>query len=344
MAISSRTIEVQHQAHVGLARRFAEELAMLLGFDEIGVGEIAIAVTELATNLVKHGTKKGRIISSHIERSGRVGIEIVSEDSGPGIADVEFAIEDGHSTHETMGSGLGAVNRLMDEFDITSKTADMKNNDPSEVGTRIVCRKWLPAKIMPGASAKERINFAVMSRPVSGEIYTGDAYFLKHYNNTHFIALIDGLGHGEKANVAAQTAIGFIKDNYKKGLKQIFDGVHRACGKTRGVVMSACRIDMVNKTFTYAGIGNVVARVFYSPKPVNPTNFNGTLGVVMKKVRAFEYPWEGGIIVMYTDGISGRWSPEDIPEMNSKASVEIAKAILDQFGRKTDDATVIVGK
>jgi anti-sigma regulatory factor (Ser/Thr protein kinase) len=349
---STRTIEVQHQAHIALARRVAVDLAGELGFDHIATGEIAIAVTELATNLIKHGAKDGKIISSIMEGHGRKGIEIVSVDSGPGIADVDLAIEDGFSTCGTMGGGLGAVNRLMDEFCITSNVADTPDAAPLQIGTRVECRKWLPrhvlqrseGKTLSGASSQAKLSFAVMLRPMPGEQCSGDAYFLKHYEGIHFIAVIDGLGHGEKANIAAETAVGFIRDNYRKSLEQIFQGVHRVCGKTQGAVMSICRIDLVNKTLSYAGVGNVVARIFDSPEPIHPTNYNGTLGLVMRKVRVFEYPWRGGIIVMYTDGISGRWSFNDFPELKSRPPVEIATALLERFGRANDDATVIVGK
>ena len=110
------------------------------------------------------------------------------------------------------------------------------------------------------------------------------------------------------------------------------------------MAMSACRIDLDKKIFTYAGIGNVVTRVFDSPKPISPTNYNGTLGVVLRKVRVFEYPWERGIIVMHTDGVSSRWSLNDFPELKSKPPGEIAAALFKHFGRAHDDATIIVGK
>jgi len=103
--MESRTIEIQHRAHVDLARRIAEKLAREIGFNQVLTGELAIVVTELATNLVKHSAENGRIISSAIEENGRKGIEIVSVGSGPGMHDVELAMEDGHSTRGTMGGG-----------------------------------------------------------------------------------------------------------------------------------------------------------------------------------------------------------------------------------------------
>ena len=104
------------------ARRRAAELATKLGFTEQAVGEVSIVMVELTENLVAHGAVRGRILLSVVEQGDRKGLQIISEDSGPGIADVSWAIQDGHSKKTTLGIGLGAVKRLMDEFDIISQT------------------------------------------------------------------------------------------------------------------------------------------------------------------------------------------------------------------------------
>jgi hypothetical protein len=298
-------------------------------------------VTELATNLVKHGAVNGRITAAVIEEKGRKGIRVVSEDDGPGIDNANLAMQDGFSTTGSIGSGLGAVNRLMDELEITSEVAGA--TDGSSPGTRIVCQRWLP-KSVSAAVAKKELHFGVMVRSMSGEQKCGDAYFIHRYNGIHFVALMDGLGHGEKAFAAAAECLGFIRNNYRKDLKTIFEGAHEACRKTRGVALSVCRIDMDGNTFTYAGIGNVTTRVFDSPQPVNPTNFAGTLGVVLRHVHVFEYPWQGGILVMHTDGLKSQWSLNDLPELKSRPPAEIAATLMKQFGRDSDDVAVMVGK
>ncbi len=78
-------------------------------------------------------TNKGGTLSFIPVRNEKIeGIEIISEDEGPGIPDIELAMQDGFSTCGGLGGGLPGVKRLMDEFEITSK----------ETGTRIVARKW----------------------------------------------------------------------------------------------------------------------------------------------------------------------------------------------------------
>lgn len=103
-----------------------------LGFKSPQIEAVVLAVSELATNLVRYG-QNGEILLSEIRESARRGIQIEVIDKGPGIADLVDAMRDGLSTGGGMGSGLPAARRLMDEFEISS----------SPSGTRVVTRKWL---------------------------------------------------------------------------------------------------------------------------------------------------------------------------------------------------------
>ena len=110
----------------------AGRLATAAGFDRIAQNQISTAVSELATNIYRYG-KRGTIHIRVIEGAKKIGIEIIARDDGPGIEDVEKAMQEGFSTTKSLGIGLPGVRRLMDEFEI--ETAPGK-------GTRIVARKW----------------------------------------------------------------------------------------------------------------------------------------------------------------------------------------------------------
>ncbi len=129
-----QTVEVDHESSVGAARRAARTMAAALGFAPTACEEIALAITELATNLVKHAGR-GTLTLTPLADGGRLGVEMESRDEGPGIANVEQALGDRFSTAGTRGTGLGAVNRLMDELDITSRRGS---------GTRIVMSQMAP--------------------------------------------------------------------------------------------------------------------------------------------------------------------------------------------------------
>lgn len=132
MMAQAKAAVIRSDLDIVIARTMARDTAKALGFGAIDQARIATAVSELARNIFLYaGT--GNVTVREIERSGRKGIEIVCEDEGPGIPDVELVMQDGYSTSRGMGMGLPGAKRLMDEFDLRSQEG---------VGTTITCRKW----------------------------------------------------------------------------------------------------------------------------------------------------------------------------------------------------------
>jgi len=126
-------VSVNEEYHIARARQAALALTKTLGFKQAAAFHVATSVSELANNLFFHTTRGGTISLVALERNSKIGIEVIAEDDGPGITDVKLAIEDGFSTNGGLGGGLPGVERLMDEFEISSTVG---------VGTRIVTRKW----------------------------------------------------------------------------------------------------------------------------------------------------------------------------------------------------------
>jgi serine/threonine-protein kinase RsbT len=125
-------MRIAFQADVEQIRREARLIAMRAGFAHAEAEAVVLAVSELATNLV-HYARGGQLSIMIISRAGVAGISILSRDGGPGIKNIELALQDGYSTGGGLGSGLPAVHRLMDEFAITT----------GPTGTRIEARKWV---------------------------------------------------------------------------------------------------------------------------------------------------------------------------------------------------------
>jgi len=130
--LKEREIVINHEHHISQARITARELAKEAGLDKVRIGEVVTSVSELAGNIFFHSTG-GMIILKIISDKGNTALEVIAEDRGPGIPDVELAMQDGFTTNGGLGSGLPGVRRLMDEFGIHSKAG---------AGTRIVTRKW----------------------------------------------------------------------------------------------------------------------------------------------------------------------------------------------------------
>jgi serine/threonine-protein kinase RsbT len=111
----------------------ARQLAAKAGFDEVNQFLIATAASELATNIVNYA-KKGEVTLRIVQRDERSGIEIIARDDGPGIRDIEQAMQDNFSTTKgSLGLGLPSVKRIMDEFKIESQPGR---------GTIVSARKW----------------------------------------------------------------------------------------------------------------------------------------------------------------------------------------------------------
>ena len=105
-----------------------------LGLDEADRMRVMTAASELVTNILKYA-RRGTLTLRRLEEGGRTGLEVVAEDRGPGIADLELALQDRFSTSGTLGLGLPGVRRMMDQFEITSTLGS---------GTRVRVRKWRP--------------------------------------------------------------------------------------------------------------------------------------------------------------------------------------------------------
>ena len=168
-AVKATEFVIAETADSASAQQSARRMALTAGFEGQAAEEIAIAVAELASNVIKHAGR-GALTIRPLRNGQRAGIEIEAEDQGPGIEDVERSFADGYSTAGSLGYGLGSVNRLMDEVDISSLPGS---------GTQIVCRRW----IRPGPEAPlARIwDVGVVTRSRRFAPENGDAFVVKGY-------------------------------------------------------------------------------------------------------------------------------------------------------------------
>jgi serine/threonine-protein kinase RsbT len=125
-------VPIASEVDIVVARQQGRNLAARLGFSHGDLALIATAISELARNIVTYA-RKGEIVLRLVEGSRR-GIMVVVRDQGPGIADVELAMQDGFSTGGGLGLGLPGARRLMDEFDIVSELGK---------GTTVTMKKWV---------------------------------------------------------------------------------------------------------------------------------------------------------------------------------------------------------
>jgi RNA polymerase sigma factor (sigma-70 family) len=125
-------IPIQTDADVVTARKQGRELAAQAGFSATELTIIATAISEIARNIVMFA-RRGEILVSLVGEDSRQGVTVVARDSGPGIPDLERALQDGYSGYGGMGLGLPGSRRLMDEFEITSEV---------DKGTTVTMTNW----------------------------------------------------------------------------------------------------------------------------------------------------------------------------------------------------------
>jgi serine/threonine-protein kinase RsbT len=131
---AQRQIWIASDVDIVEARMAARAAAADLGFRGADLVMIATAVSEVARNILEYA-KPGEVLLSPLGNGHRQGLEVIARDRGPGIADINRAMEDGFSSARGLGLGLPGARRLMDEFLIDSKVG---------AGTTITMKKWLP--------------------------------------------------------------------------------------------------------------------------------------------------------------------------------------------------------
>jgi serine/threonine-protein kinase RsbT len=129
-------VAINNPDDIVAARKAGHQLALDLGFSLTDVTMIATAISEVARNITSYAGR-GKVLVTVADREGRRALVVRAEDDGPGIADVERALEDGYSTGRGLGLGLPGARRLMDRLIVESALGR---------GTVIEMWKWVPAR------------------------------------------------------------------------------------------------------------------------------------------------------------------------------------------------------
>lgn len=131
--LKSETVPILGDQDVSRVRQAVRTWAVELGFSLVEQTKMVTAASELARNIIVHGGGTGSVVLEALDDGVRRGLRVIFADQGPGIADVERALQDGFTTGGGLGLGLGGSRRLVNEFEIASR--------PGE-GTRITITRW----------------------------------------------------------------------------------------------------------------------------------------------------------------------------------------------------------
>lgn len=189
------------------------------------------------------------------------------------------------------------------------------------------------------------IDFGMCYRAMLGpDSECGDITFMKQYDNQCFFSLIDVLGHGAEARKIAISAVKYLEENYKRNLVDVINGLHQYLKGTRGAVVALCHLEILTGDFTYIGIGNITVRIL-GVKTSRLTPKGGIVGYKITTPRSINlklHPED--IILMYSDGVKEHFDIVECAALLKEDAQDIASGVLNQFGKKNDDASCIVLK
>jgi anti-sigma regulatory factor (Ser/Thr protein kinase) len=321
-----RWVKVEDASAVPACRKAVQIMAERLRFPAPRIGQLALAVTEAASNLHKHAEQGSLLLC--VNRDGpSPGIDMVTIDAGPGVRDVSAAVRDGHSTAGTLGVGLGAIQRLADFADLYSRPGR---------GTSLVAR----FRVGPPVSQP---RWAGLIRPITGETECGDAYGVVLADDTVTAVLCDGLGHGPLAAAAAAEGVAAVLDDPAGEPAALLERVHRRMSGTRGGAVGVVRIG--GQQARFAGLGNVAASIVSGGTRKNMVSIPGIAGHQARSIRQFEYEAPpGSAVILHSDGITSRWEAAALPGIETRDPLLIAAVLLAQAGVHRDDAGVLVLK
>lgn len=335
--LRSFVFRITDPSGVGEVRRAAIELAEILSFTEIRTTRLSIVVNELATNLNKHADN-GQMIIRGSDHLGERYVEIISCDSGPGIPNLAHALTDGFTTSTSPGTGLGASRRQSDIFDIFS----------SNKGSILVSEVHATDESAARARAT-KFRLSGICQPIAGESVSGDAWIARPVSGGVDIMLVDGLGHGPIAHLAATEALGaFANMQPDSSLGATMTHLHAVLRSTRGAAVSMARMNFgaIEKqtSIDFTGVGNVRGVVCEYARERTLVTHSGTLGLQYRPRPVLSSQWDGyGAFVMHSDGLQSRWTSAQVAEELNHHPAVLAATLFRDANRGTDDVTVVVG-
>ena len=329
---------IDEPSRIGEARRHAALLCAELGWGETETGRLALILTELGTNLVRHATNGRMLIAA---RTPRDDIEVICIDDGPGIADLGRAMTDGVSTGGgSPGTGLGAIRRTATSFDMHST---VPHGTVSIARVARAPRIGHAAAVPPRTDIAEAHAFGAICVPIKGETVCGDAWGTSQDGATATVWVADGLGHGVHAAEASQAALDVFVEDHGGELRSLVERAHGRLQATRGAALCALRIDGASKTALCAGAGNVAVRILSGVFDRSMATQHGTVGVQIRKPEqsSLQMP-PHGVAVVHSDGLATRWDAASIRPVLERDPTLAAAILFRNYARGRDDTTVVV--
>lgn len=191
------------------------------------------------------------------------------------------------------------------------------------------------------------VELGIAQQVLEGQVKSGDRYLYKEVPNGVFIAVLDGLGHGEEASEAAEVAVRVLEAHAQESVISLFKQCHDALRDTRGVVMSVALLNLKDRLMTWAGVGNVEGRLLRADPQAKPRLEylllrSGVVGNQLPMLQAAIVPvFPGDTLALVTDGVQAPF----FQAINAaEPPQKIADTIISRHHKAGDDALVLVAR
>jgi anti-sigma regulatory factor (Ser/Thr protein kinase) len=319
---------VTEPSQIAQARRAVAALAVRQGFHEEDAGRAALVAVEICSNLVKHGNG-GELIAQPLERGDARGVGLIGIDKGSGIDDVAKCLRDGFSTGGSPGTGLGAIGRMSQLFDLYSQPGQ---------GTVVVAQLW-----RGGRTPRAPLEIGAIVVPKPQEVECGDTWCYVERAGGALVMGVDGLGHGLGASQAASIACDVFMTEKTRAPAAVLERIHANLRTTRGAAAIVMEIDWERRQLLAAGIGNLIAAIIEGNAAKRIPSFNGIVGHATPRIRELSYPIAPtATVVFHSDGLTAGWQPERYPGLMQHPCATIAGVLYRDCKRGRDDSMVVV--
>ncbi len=188
----------------------------------------------------------------------------------------------------------------------------------------------------------EEMNVGIAKRALHNDIHNGDQCDYWNFNGKTILCMVDGLGHGKFAEIAAKAAITYVSSNLNKTIQELFQECNKALINTRGVAMGIAIINEKNNNLQYAGVGNIRAKLI-SDKNRSLTCGYGIVGAGYKKLIVENHEIKSGdTLILYTDGLKEITGTPTYEDSIFNDDEKLATKILQDWSKGIDDCAVLV--
>lgn len=332
----------------------------LIGASAVDKSLIATIVSELASNIIKYATS-GTIELRSYEWPGTVEIEILAVDNGPGIVNLNLAMQEHFSSSGTLGLGLSGVQRIADDFKMHStvdhgthalaikkikvdaklQVLSLTTAYYSSTSERLIAFRNTEC-IEPSPTIKFEIGQRIRAYP--GQIVSGDQVLALPLEEGYLLAIIDATGHGPEAQKIALMLITALNKIASRNLSELMGKLYELSRGTIGASLGLAFFDTHQHTVHYAGIGNT-SLVIFNDKKWRGVSRDGILGQRLPSFIEQSTTFNpGDMAIMFTDGVSESLANNEALKLRHQDANTIAYRLVDTLGKTHDDASCIVLK